>query len=179
MKKLILIVPILIFALVAPSMADSLKTITLQDGSTIHGRITGIDNGHYVVTSPSVGEVRIKESDILSITAPGVTVTSSQPDPTASQTNAINYAPLSSSAQYSSQMQNVQSQLFTNPALMADMQKLTEDPAVIAALNDPAFVQAVQSGNLQAVQSSPQLQRLMASPRMQDLIQKIRPQSQP
>ena len=42
-------------------------TIELKDGSRIQGEIQSIDNGVYTVLSPSIGTVRVAQSNIVRI----------------------------------------------------------------------------------------------------------------
>jgi len=147
-------------ALTITAQAGEPKVITLNDGSRVQGRITGIEDGRYVIDSPTLGEVRIPEDSVVSIVLPGEAAAPTQAAPSNAMTN-------------SSQFQAVQNQIMTNPALMSEIQALMQDPTVMDAMSDPAFVQAAQSGDPEAIRSSPQLQRLMDNPKIQSIIQKL------
>lgn len=179
MKKTALTVITLFFALGLPAMAGSEKTITLKDGSKINGRIIGIENGRYVIDSVTVGTIRVKQSDVITENIPG------EAEPEAEEQNVPPSLPYlgnpTNNAQpgpASSQIKAMQARIMSDPGLLADVQSLSEDPAVMEALSDPSFVQAIQTGNMQSLQSSPHLIRLLSSPKMQVLIQKLRAQQQ-
>ena len=68
----------------------------------------------------------------------------------------------------------VQSEVMNNPDILGDIQKLLDDPEVMAMMSDPNFLAAIQSGNTMALQSDPNLRRLSENPKIQALIQKIK-----
>jgi hypothetical protein len=159
MKKSILSLALLT-ALVGPSFAENAKTITLQDGSRVKGNIVSMDNGFYTVETPSMGEVRIADSDIASIAA------GEGPDQPQMPSN-IAATP---------EFQSVQAKVVGNPEIMGEIQNLMQDPEVMSVISDPGFIAAVQSGNTTELQSDPRLQRLIENPKIQLLIEKIRSQ---
>jgi hypothetical protein len=169
MKQTVLLIPLLFLSLTIAAQAGEPKVITLKDGSIVQGRIVAIDNGNYIIENPTIGQIKVPESNVVSIVLPSQAAAAAPTAPGSAPANAPSMATGTSA----SQMQAVQGQIMSNPAIMADIQALMQDPDVTAALSDPAFVQAAQSGNTAAVQSSPQLQRLMANPRLQAIIQKI------
>lgn len=185
MKRISLLTIVLLFALALPAMAGKPKIITLKDGSTISGSIVGINNNHYVVNSPSIGEIMVKVDDVVSMTSPGE-IPSAPPPSSTSQTNPAlpqafgNSVPgLSPANPYSGQIQSVQSQIMSDPKMLGEIQTLAQDPDMMAALSDPAFVQAIKSGDVQSLQGNSRLQLLMNNPHIQTLIQKLKsPQQQ-
>ncbi len=159
MKKTILSLALLT-ALAGPSFAENAKTITLQDGSTIKGNVVSMDNGFYTVETPSMGEVRIADSDIASIAAGEG---SDQPE-------------MQSNIAATPEFQSVQEKVISNPDIMGDIQNLMQDPEIMAVISEPGFIAAVQSGNTTELQSDPRLQRLIENPKIQLLIEKIKAQ---
>ncbi len=162
MKKILCLLTLLI-ALASASFAAESKTITLQDGSKVKGTILGMDNGFYIVESPSIGEIRIADSNVTSIT------TGEGPEEPAQPQEPSNITAMP-------QFQAIQAQVMNNPDVLGDIQKLMEDPEIMAVLSDPGFAQAVQSGNMTSVGSDPRLQHLSENPKIQALIQKIKSQ---
>ncbi|MBF0486175.1 MAG: hypothetical protein HQL16_06650 [Candidatus Omnitrophica bacterium] len=152
---------------------SSSKIITLKDGTRINGQIMNLESGRYAIQSPSMGEVKIKEDDIISITSADAAAAPTAPAPAMPQT----VQPVKFKGEYAQQMQAVQSEILSNPNAMAQIQELMSDPQIMEALKDPAFVAAIQSGDPNAVQSSPQFQKLLNDPKMQNMIQKIQPSS--
>lgn len=145
------------------SFADQVEqVITLKDGSQIKGQLSGIENGVYTVKTPIIGDVHVAASDVASITTGGSAPAASLPP--------AGGAPVPISDQ---QIMAQQQSLMANPAAMADLQQMAQDPEIMKALSDPALVQAVTSHDYQALQSNPKLQELMSNPKMQALVQRI------
>ena len=74
------------------------------------------------------------------------------------------------------EFKSVQTKVMANPEVLGDIQKLLDDPEVMALFSDPSFLAAVQSGNTAALSTDPRLQTLSENPKVQALIQKIRSQ---
>ena len=146
-----------LLALIRPSLATDDKIIELQDGSKIKGRIVSMENGSYVVQTASMGELHIPDSNIASMSA----------ETTAPVTSNITATP---------EFQAIQTQIMSNPDVMRDIQKLIQDPDVMAVMSDPGFIAAVQSGNTASLQSDPRLKHLSDNPHIQALIHKIKSQ---
>src|SRR6185503_20560966 len=51
------------------SWAASPKTVTLNDGSVIKGDIIKLENGVYTIKSTQLGEIKVEEEKVLSITS--------------------------------------------------------------------------------------------------------------
>jgi hypothetical protein len=167
MKKTILLL-ILLFILSTPAFAADSKVITLQDGSKIKGNVIGMDNGSYVVETPSMGQVHIPDNNVASITAASSAEIQEQaPSAQDSVPSNITATP---------EFKSMQAQMMSNPEVMGDIQKLIQDPDVMAVMADPSFIAAIQSGNTASLQSDPRLKRLSDNPNVQALIQKIKSQ---
>ena len=166
MKKITLCLSVFL-ALVSGAFAADSKVITLQDGSRVKGELIGIQNGYYTVRTASMGEVRVADQDVASITAgePAQPPTSAQP-PAAIPTD-IKSTP---------EFKSIQNKVLSDPHVMSEIQKLIQDPEVIAVLSDPSFAAAIQSGNTATLQSDPRLKRLSENPKIKALIEKIKGQ---
>ncbi len=166
MKKILILLFALVLLPVTAAFAKSPKTITLKDGTRVSGQITGIDQGQYVVQSQTLGEIKVKEDDVASITDPNAPNTATQP---AQQENSQANAPVD----YNAKIHEVQSQIMADPEVMKDITAMAQDPQIMAILSDPAIMAAAKSGNPMAVQSNPHTQELLNNPKMQELIRKI------
>ena len=160
-----------VLALICPSFAAENKTITLQDGSQVKGHVVSLENGVYVVQTPSMGEVRISDSKIAAITS-GAAVTPEQLQQAQQPAQAETPSNLTATPEF----QAIQAKVMSNPDVISDIQKLLQDPAVMSVMSDPGFIAAVQSGNTASLQSDPRLKRLSENPQIQALIQKIQSQ---
>ena len=70
----------------------------------------------------------------------------------------------------------VQTKVMNSPDVLSDIQKLMQDPEVMAIISDPEFIAAIQSGSPTAIGSNPRLKVLSENPKVQALIQKIKSQ---
>ena len=161
MRIVVLVMMALALAAGTVQAEPKTRTITLKDGSTIQGKITGIDQGAYVVESPTLGQVKVSEDNVVSVLAPGEQAALTAP-------GASSGLVLSSD-----QMQNAQAQITSNPQAMADIQALASDPEVVQLISDPAFMQAVQSRDMSAIQANPRTAALMSNPKVKALIEKL------
>ena len=145
------------------------QTITLKDGSQIKGELLSVANGVYTFKTPALGEIHLSGNQVTTITNGPTT---SMP----AQNTAGTYPPQAAAANpnVNQQMQNMQTQLMSNPELMSDIQKMMEDPEIIKAISDPAFTQAVTSKDVNAIQANPHTQQLINNPKMKTLMEKLR-----
>jgi hypothetical protein len=154
----------------------ALKSFQLRDGSVISGQLLGLRDGHFLVESPSLGQLRIPENDVLAMTTAGAQPVKIAPtNPPAPPVSALG----SGGGAYAGEIQAAQRQILSSPELMAEVQALALDPQVQSLANDPAFLNALMSGNLQAIQDNPRTQALMSNPKVQQLIGKVLAGRQP
>ncbi len=163
MKKFLLPLS-LICALNMASVPAQAAVITLKDGSKINGDVVGMENGSYVINTPGMGKIYTSHQNVTSIVAGAETT------PTTATTTPSN-GNVTSLPEYRS----IQNKIVNNPEAMSDIQKMAEDPEIMALMSDPSFIAAIQSGNINALQSDPRLQRLSQNPKIQALMHKIQP----
>jgi len=129
-------------ALAGPSRVE------LKDGSILTGDLVGYSGGIYTLRSPTLGEVRLDESKVLSV-RPGAPA-----DPAGVDASG-GLGGLQAALDLAGQVQATQQRLISDPAVVGMIVALQNDPAIRAVLSDPAFLSLMTSGNLQAIQGSP------------------------
>lgn len=161
MKKLLTLFTALMFLTAASLVsAQTVKSIQLSDGSTIQGKIVGMNNGVYTIDTPAMGTIELSEDKVMSIGAPGMA------------SNAG--APAGMNAQgMQQQVMQMQQQIFADPNMMAEIQAMAQDPEIMQLLSDPALMQAATQMDVNGVSNNPNAQRLMQNPKMQELMQKM------
>ncbi len=132
------------------------QTITLKDGSTIKGEVTQMANGVYTIKATSLGTTQINASQVASISNA----------PVVAAAPVTNVAP-------DMQMKQIQQNIMSNPAMMADIQQIATDPEVIKLISNPAMLQAVTSRDMEAIKNNPATQELMNNPKIQALIAEL------
>lgn len=134
------------------------KTITLLDGTKVKGEIIRFENGTYSIHSPTLGDIQIQDTNVVSITT-GDTVEPAEKSAAANLSKDF--------------IQAQQAAVMRDPALMEDLMKLSQDPQFMELLNDPAFVEAVQNSDVEKLQNHPKTLMLMNNPQIKGMIEKI------
>jgi hypothetical protein len=163
MKKLMTFLLTFTLLSITHALAEGEKVITLKDGTRVNGRVVALDRGEYVVESATLGQIRVNENNIVSISNPNMPVEAVQPQA----------APQTLPAKYTADMNQMQSQIMADPDLMKEIAALADDPQILMLLNDPAMLQAIQNKDPQSMQSNPRTYELMNHPKMRALIDKI------
>jgi len=176
MKKYIFISILLICSLITSKLlwADSVRIITLKDGSKLSGKIGAVENDLYSVQTENLGLLQINGSNITSITEPEFDTAISAlptPVPSASLTG--------DSGQFKNQVQQLQGQFMTNPGFIADIQNITQDKEIMQLLSDPELLGLVSSYDQDKIKNSPKIQQLMQNPKIKELVDKMRQQTVP
>ena len=120
-----------------PAIAEVIK---LKDGAKITGSIVSLNNGIYVVESPSLGTVSIKKNQVVGIYTEEQ---SSQPGAT------------------SSMFESMQQTMLQDKAVMNMVMSLQNDPQVQAILADPEIMNAINSGDYSSLMNNQKLHQLM------------------
>ena len=124
-------------------------TIRLHDGSVINGDIASFKNGTYVVDSPSVGRVEIRQQDV----------------------DVIEYGssdrPKASAASGSDEIERLQKSLINDASMMAMIQGLAADPEIQEVLADPEIRRAIAAQDVNALMANKKFMRLMNNANMQ------------
>ena len=147
---------ILVAGLCAGLVDAAENRIELRDGSVINGELVGIESGVYRVRSQVLGEVRVRESEVLAIRP--TTAATSAP------TSSANTAP------QTGELAAIQQQLLANPGIMEAITRLQGDPSVQSALADPEFTRLILSGDLQALRTNPRFLSLRENPAIQAIL---------
>ena len=139
--------------------AQSAKVITLKDGSVIKGNVLQLTDGIYTLETDNIGKVNVAESEIVSIAA--------------ESTPALPATGDTASAALKGQAQEIQTNLLSDPSIMAEIQNIMQDPEIRGVLSDPAFMNAIMSYDPKQIQQSEKTQYLLQNPKFQSLMEKI------
>ena len=155
--RLFLIVAAVNLALCAN--AQSAKIITLKDGSVIKGNVLQLTNGVYTLETGNLGKINVPEPEVVSITA------ESAPVPPGTGNTG--------SASLKGQVQEVQTNLLSDPEVMTEIQNIMQDPEIRGVLSDPAFMKAIMSYDPNQIQQNEKTQYLLQNPKFRSLMEKI------
>ena len=140
--------------------AQAAKVITLKDGSVIKGNVLQLTDGIYTLETDNLGKVNVAESEIVSIAA--------------ESTPALQATGDTASAALKGQAQEIQTNLLSDPSIMAEIQNIMQDPEIRGVLSDPAFMNAIMSYDPKQIQQSEKTQYLLQNPKFQSLMEKIK-----
>jgi hypothetical protein len=137
--------------------ADS---ITLKDGSVLHGEILLYDRGVYTIKSDTLGTVTVNKSDIKSIDV-------------APQSDAK--AADQGNASVQKQVEALQESMAKNPEVLKSINALQDDADIKEVLNDPELMKAVNSGDIATLMSSEKFMKLLNKQGIQEISKKVAP----
>jgi len=146
------------------SYAETMKVITLKDGSVLNGKVLQLNNGVYTFETSNLGEISINESDILSITSPELSSSLSSESTAASNAQK---------AELQKQVQQIQGTILSDEGLMMEIQKILDDDNIKAMLSDPELLKDVTSYDQNKIEQNTNVQKMMNNPKIKDLMKKI------
>ncbi len=136
--------------------AEGTRFIELSDGSVISGQIISFENGVYTVASPSLGRLRLKDSEILSIRSnPG-------------SPRAMQSSPQAPDAGQS--FSGIERRIVGDPQVFALVMSLQQDPQILAILNDPAIMRAISARDVESLRNNPKIRELERNPIIQEIL---------
>ena len=133
---------------------QNLKTITLKDGTTIKGKLVGVQDNIYSIEASRFGKIQVKDTDVVSI--------SDGTPPSANSSQPIK-----------GKVEAIQQQMMADPEFVSGIQTLTQDPNFVEILKDPDFVNAIMSYDPEKIKNNPKVQMLLQDSKMQQLMQRM------
>lgn len=131
-----------------------MRTIILQDGSQLQGKVIGFEKGIYTLETLHLGRIQLHEDKITSITSPGFSAQATSPQ------------------RFQQEMLSVQQNIMSDPGMVNDIMSLSQDEEILSLLNDPELMQDVMNFNMEKLKNNPKLLQLMQNPKMQQLMNK-------
>ncbi|MEI6437698.1 MAG: hypothetical protein WCO69_02985 [Candidatus Omnitrophota bacterium] len=148
-------------ATASASAATLDRVLKLKDGSTVQGRVIGLDKGVFTIQTTALGELRIKEDDVVSLTAPKA--------PPAEGLGDVEEM----RKQGDAGMEAMQAKIMADPDIMAQVQEIASDPEIAGIMSDPLFMKAAQNKDSVALQANPRTLQLMQNPKVKALLEKL------
>jgi hypothetical protein len=138
--------------LTTASITQGASLIELKDGTRIVGEIVSAEQGHYLIRTTSLGEIRLQETAIHSI-HPAM-------GDQAHSAHMVELGP-------------IQQKINNSPELMKMIADLQSKPQLQAILNDKQLMQLVLSGDMENLQQDPRIMQILADPSIQAIITKV------
>lgn len=143
----------------APCASASAETLVLMDGDVIHGEISALQDGVYVVRTDSLGTIRVNKKDVRTIEQGDVAPSRSPAAPTSGE-----------SVPGQVDLQAMQSLMMKNPDMLAMIEALQNDPQVMAVLADPEITAALAAGNYAALMNNPKILALTENAKVRAVV---------
>lgn len=139
-------------------------SVHLQDGSTIRGEVVSLAGGSYQIQTQTLGVLTIPQHNIKMVEF-GASNNTASP--------ATDSAPDVTSAE-NAQMAAITSRLQNSPALLGDIQALSNDPAIMAIVKDPEIQRLIASGDYASLMANPKMRKLMGNAKIRDITSKLK-----
>ena len=174
MKKYSLIVGLLIIGvgMGTDALAQAVKIFRLKDGTVLKGQLVAVEGNMHTIRTQSMGDVHVWDADIISMVAVEEFLGEAQleePQPFYGAQPSFG----ADAQSLKGQATELAQQFMADPQLLAEVQKLAQDPEIQKLLGDPNFVQSILKFDLNEIQNNPNTQELIQNPKMQELMDKV------
>ena len=129
------------------------------------GQLVSVENDIYKIQTAHMGVIQVPGPEIIQISA--------APEPSSTVSSTPETVSSSPNEQLKTQATQLQQQFLTDPAVMADIKAIVEDPEVASILSDPQFVNDMLSYDPNRIQGNPKTQAMMQHPKIQQLMNKM------
>jgi hypothetical protein len=131
------------------------RVITLSDGTRISGQIVSYSSGLYTVRTENLGEFKIEDSSVVSISS--------------GSTAPAKETPAAGGLQ--ADISQVQTAIMSNPEMMQDIEKLLADPDIMNLLADKNFINDIMSQDPARIQANPKTRQFMNNPAIKEMME--------
>jgi len=165
MHKIIrsLLITFSLLVLLQSSTLAATKIITLKDGSVLKGNIVKMMDGQYTLATENLGEIKVPESDVLSIQSLEAISSSQQ----------LSNKGTSGTSPLKNEVERLQGDILADPNLMNEVQTMIKDEEIKSLLSDPKLLDDVMSFDQDTIQNNKNIQQLLQNPKMKNLMNKI------
>ena len=156
--------------------------ITLNDGTTIYGKVVGMSDGVYKIQTETMGEISVNSDNVVEISS-GNSAKKSNIGIIDGSNNRQSYSNNNntqkssnagqSSNSYASQQQDVNTMvqsMMMDENYMNKIMQLGTSEEMQSILNDPEVMEAIQNGDYDFLMNNPKMNDLMNSSGIQDIL---------
>ena len=156
--------------------------ITLNDGTTIYGKVVGMSDGVYKIQTETMGEISVNSDNVVEISSGNSSKKANIGIIDGSANNKQNYQSYNNNQRsyssgsgnnYASQQQDantmVQSMMM-DENFMNNMLQLSTSSEMQSVLNDPEVMEAIQNGDYDFLMNNSKMNDLMNSSGIQDML---------
>ena len=133
--------------IIGNASAGEIRAIKLNDGSILCGEVSTLSEGIYTIKTISLGDLKVKESEIYSIRS----IDSSKDE-----------------------IQAIRKKLTDDDELLKKVLSMQNDPEFQKVMKDPAIIEAVNAGDMNKLLSNPDFRRLLNNPKILDIRKELK-----
>ena len=134
--------------------------IHLEDGTTLRGEVISLKGGNYQIKTQALGVLDIPQNQIKLVEFnPTATAATARPAPGQGAGNPAAAA----------QLADITSRLQNSPALLSDIQSLSNDPAIMSIVQDPEIQRLIAAGDYAALMANSKMRRLMGNAKIRKI----------
>lgn len=177
MKKLLIL--LLVGIMSAPvCFAAGNSRITLNDGTTIYGKVVGMSDGVYTIHTDSMGDIKVNSDNVFEITSDtskkkpniGILEGNGRNNSNSGNSNTSNN---NKNSKYSAEQQDVNTRvqsMMMNENFMDNLMELNSLSEMQSVLNDPEVMEAIQNGDYDFLMNNQKINDLMNSSEIKDIL---------
>lgn len=150
--------------------------ITLNDGTTIYGKVVGMSDGVYTIRTDTMGDIKVNSDNVVEIssnTAPknqsNINILEGNERGSKNNYSKNNNSQNDYSAQQKDANAKVQSMMM-NEDFMDNLMQLNETSEMQSILNDPEVMEAIQNGDYDFLMNNSKMNDLMNSSGIQEIL---------
>ncbi len=155
--------------------------ITLNDGTTIFGKVVGMSDGIYTIHTETMGDIKVDSEKVLEISSNTSKNQSNINILDGNNKKSSNYPSYnngnsnssSKSNNYAAQQENVNTKVQTmmmNEDFLDNLINLGNTSEMQSVLNDPEIMEAIQNGDYDFLMNNSKMGDLMNSSGIQDIL---------
>ncbi|MBQ3644045.1 MAG: hypothetical protein II961_05565 [Candidatus Riflebacteria bacterium] len=155
--------------------------ITLNDGTTIYGKVVGMSDGVYTIKTDTMGDIKVNSDNVVEISSGSKASNSNQSSIgiiDGSNRRSSNYSSdraqsNNSSNSYSSKQQDVNAMVqsrMMDENFMENLMQLGSSPEMQSVLDDPEVMEAIQNGDYDFLMNNSKMNDLMNSSEIQGIL---------
>ena len=134
---------------ITPVWAETLRTITLKDGSVLKGQVLSLNNGVYKVRTQNIGQIEIEEAKISSIS-----------DGTVAQSSQTQQKAQTLPVDISSHLEAMQMNILSDPKNLEQIQALTANESLMRMIQDPNLLKDLMSFDEKTIEGNASIQKI-------------------
>ncbi len=155
--------------------------ITLNDGTTIYGKVVGMSDGVYTIKTDTMGDIKVNSDNVVEISSGSAASNNNRAsigiiDGNArKQSNNLGNRSQNnnSSNAYSSRQQDVNAMIqsrMMDENFMENLMQLGSSPEMQSVLDDPEVMEAIQNGDYDFLMNNSKMNDLMNSSEIQGIL---------